>query len=35
MEDNLDASTIIVRTAIFIVIAIVFFFVLKSDKKKD
>jgi hypothetical protein len=35
MEDQLDASTIFVRTAVFLVIAAVFFFVLKSDKKKD
>jgi len=35
MEDQLDASTILVRTAVFLVIAAVFFFVLKSDKKKD
>jgi len=33
-QDQLDASTIIVRTAIFLVIAGIFLFVLKSDKKK-
>jgi len=34
MQDHLDASTIIVRTAVFIIVAALFFFVLKSDKNK-
>jgi preprotein translocase subunit YajC len=35
MQDQLDASTIIVRTAVLVVIGLIFFFVLKSDKKKE
>ncbi len=35
MQDNLDATTIIIRSAVFIAVALVFFFVLKSGKKKD
>ena len=35
MNDETDIVTLSMRMAIFVVIALIFFFVLKNDKKKD
>jgi hypothetical protein len=35
MNDTTDVTTLTIRIAIFVVIAAIFFFVLKSEKKKD
>ncbi len=34
MNDTTDITTLTIRIAIFVVIAAIFFFVLKSDKKE-
>jgi len=35
MNDTTDITTLTIRIAIFVVIAAIFFFVLKSDKKEN
>ena len=35
MNDTTDVTTLTIRIAVFVVIAAIFFFVLKSEKKKD
>jgi len=35
MNDTTDITTLSVRIAIFVIIAGIFFFVLKSDKKEE
>jgi hypothetical protein len=35
MNDTTDLTTLSVRIAIFVIIAGIFFFVLKSDSKKE
>jgi hypothetical protein len=35
MNDTTDITTLTIRIAIFVVIAAIFFFVLKGEKKKD
>ena len=34
MNDTTDLTTLTIRMAIFVVVAGIFFFILKSDKKK-
>ena len=35
MNDSFDMNTIIVRTVLFIVVAAIFYFVLKSKKRDE